>query len=436
MARIKNEEEEATLPSQPMATRQATDTMTVPMRQAQAKKQAMEAKASGAGLTSTAGVDAPNVIPEADKIGPTPLAVASKDAALLRNIEPVVERPAVPPQQQAIPLAQPAAAPVLQPRPTRQAMDAMTLPMRQAMQRGTVAGAGLPPTVPVAMTPVTAAAPITGTPAAPGRGEIVRPSVSQTAGAGWFRNEQTGEVVPIDPSGKVSAFNSSGLPVDPASVQKINTSAGRGMGENYSFQGTAEAAQRFNSAVSPGEYSPEAQAARALQEEQFFERNGGQIIKLSQVESVLGRPLGAFPKEQRPQLINSALHFLSTRETAAANMAGREATVDAKIQALQSKEELARKAAEDKSNLKSQMSPADQVATEKLIGELSFGGVNDNNVGQINELRARLNKPALVKTGKGDKIKYVPLSGQQSGGGDAAASWLKGTKLLDEQPSA
>jgi hypothetical protein len=47
-----------------------------------------------------------------------------------------------------------------------------------------------------------------------------------------------------------------------------------GGGGNYSFQGSPEMASRFTNAVAPGEYSPEAVAARGQQSEQFLSRNG------------------------------------------------------------------------------------------------------------------------------------------------------------------
>lgn len=43
---------------------------------------------------------------------------------------------------------------------------------------------------------------------------------------------------------------------------------------NYSFQGSPEAAERFNSAVAPGEYSTQAQTSRGMQREQFLTRQG------------------------------------------------------------------------------------------------------------------------------------------------------------------
>lgn len=45
-------------------------------------------------------------------------------------------------------------------------------------------------------------------------------------------------------------------------------------GSNYSIQGNSDAVNAFNSAVNPGEYSPEAKQARNLQREQFLLRQG------------------------------------------------------------------------------------------------------------------------------------------------------------------
>jgi hypothetical protein len=199
-----------------------------------------------------------------------------------------------------------------------------------------------------------------------------------------------------------------------------------------------------------GVNDPEVQAATAKQKEQFDARNGRGMVKLSQIEEVVGRPLNEFPAGQRDKIINSALHYLGQKganEAAMANASGlskhREALIDAKTAALdqQGKNLDARigmfeKNLEAKTAQRGMVTPETQLRVEKDIAEISAMGINDNNVEQINNLRKMINQPPLVKTGKGDKIKYVPMSEQQPSGKAAATSWLKGTKILEEQPAA
>lgn len=153
------------------------------------------------------------------------------------------------------------------------------------------------------------------TPAAPGRGMDIRPSVNQVAGSGWVRNEATGEQVVMGPGGGVGKFDATGAPVANVTPLKFGGKPLPGtFGGAYSFEGSPEAARKFNSAVSPGEYSPEAMAAREKQGEQFRARQG--YTKLTPIEEMVGRPLDSFGRNQQPEIVKAALGGMAAREAA------------------------------------------------------------------------------------------------------------------------
>jgi hypothetical protein len=133
----------------------------------------------------------------------------------------------------------------------------------------------------------------------------LRPTVEQTPGV-WMRNEQTGEVLTVGANrgAKIGAFDASGNPIDKVTPLRLGGRSAGG-GSNYSFEGTPEAAQRFNSAVSPGEYSPEAQAARAKQHEQFLSRNGYE--KVDPVTRMTPTEERALPVKERVALAQTRI---------------------------------------------------------------------------------------------------------------------------------
>lgn len=128
---------------------------------------------------------------------------------------------------------------------------------------------------------------------------------------GGIRNEQTGEVITIGPNVKdsIKVFSSNGKPIEKISVLKnLQSSSGN---NNYSFQGSAKDAKAFNSAVSPGEYSPEAVKARELQREQFLERNG--YVKPPEAAEGLLK-LGDLPGMDKTALKEYNLRLLANRD--------------------------------------------------------------------------------------------------------------------------
>jgi len=202
----------------------------------------------------------------------------------------------------------------------------------------------------------------------------------------------------------------------------IKTGGGAGMGGNYSIQGSPETVARFNSAVSPSEYSPEAQAARDKQHEQFLARNGMATPKLTELEQILGKPLDHFGAEVQPEIIKAAVGGMSAKganEAAMANaksnaeyrggmLDAKGALLEAKMREMDLRGEMKDKEIAARGALKAQMSPADEANVHKAIAEISFGGINDSNVESINALRAKLGQPPLMKAKVGGKLQYVP----------------------------
>lgn len=135
-------------------------------------------------------------------------------------------------------------------------------------------------------------------------------NTNQTPG-GLIRNEQTGEVITIGPNVKdsIKTFDVTGKPIEKiSSLKNLQNNVGS---NNYSFQGSAKDANKFNSAVSPGEYSPEAVKARELQREQFLERNG--YVKPPEAAEGLLK-LGDIPGMDKAALKEYNLKLLANRD--------------------------------------------------------------------------------------------------------------------------
>jgi len=223
----------------------------------------------------------------------------------------------------------------------------------------------------------------------------------------------------------------------------IKAGGGAGVGGNYSVQGSPEMVARFNSAVSPSEYSPEAQAARDKMHEQFLARNGKAKSQLTELEQIIGKPLDHFDAEVQPEIIKAAVGGMSAKganEAAMANaksnaeyrggmLDAKGALLDAKMREMDLRGEMKDKEIAARGALKAQMSPSDEANVHKAIAEISFGGVNENNVESINALRARLGQPPLIKAKVNGEIKYVPGAPSSTGNGAQAKAsaddWLK-----------
>jgi hypothetical protein len=94
------------------------------------------------------------------------------------------------------------------------------------------------------------------------------------------------------------------VPVGPDG-RPIGRGAGLNTGGRYSFQGTQDAAEKFVGAVSPGEYSPEAVAARGMQNKQFLTHQG--VEEVDPITGMTASQQKALPVKERVALAGARL---------------------------------------------------------------------------------------------------------------------------------
>jgi len=438
----------------------------------------------------TAVAPNPSAIPATDKIGAVPWAKSVRGAALSMNEQPMVPTQTVVAQEPTVQAPQPrtmreafrqmagqnvgipviASANTASPAPTRPvAQPSGMIPMRQAEQTNPAppvnAAAGQAPGPgDTALSPIHA------------RADSRTPPVAGGVPGGAFSVNLSPQDQQLKANlAKIDAMISGGVVPTPEQAQQIQElkqnagflrggtdrrpvgpdglpikTGGAGMrvpggitdtGLKIQFTKNVPDAVRREVMQPSGANDPAAQAARAKMHEQFLARNGYEQV--DPVTGMTASEVKALPVAQRVELTKAKIGGMSAKganEAAMANaksnaeyrggmLDAKGALLDAKMREMDLRGEMKDKEIASRSALKSQMSPSDEANVHKAIAEISFGGVNDNNVESINALRARLGQPPLIKAKVKGEVKYVPGAPSSTGNGAQAKAsaddWLK-----------
>jgi len=161
----------------------------------------------------------------------------------------------------------------------------------------------------------------------------------QQPGSGWIRNESTGETVSVAGDGPLRMMNAAGQPIAAMSnrigLPTAQPSQGMGVGmqrlSDPAAQGQAMQ-RRFQNAVSQGEYSPEAQAARGMQQRQFLGRQG--FEEVNKATGMTASQMNTLKPKRRVEVIKAAMELQGKQganEIAEGNLANQVRITDAQV---------------------------------------------------------------------------------------------------------